>query len=146
MVRLPVSPYNTRQEQYRDDPWKMLMVCFMLNQTSHKQVDKVRYEFFSRWPDAKALLAADESEIAELIRPLGFYNKRAKQWKEFAKQWIELGTDRPSVDEVAMLKGVGKYALDSWKVFQLYEYGTEVNDYMLNYYVDWARVQDLSAL
>ena len=57
-MRLQTSPYNTRQEQYRDDPWKMLMVCFMLNQTSHKQVDQIREEFFNRFPDAESFVLA----------------------------------------------------------------------------------------
>jgi len=138
-MKLPISPYNTRQEEYREDPWKMLMVCFMLNQTSHKQVDKVRHEFFNRYPNAQSFLDSDESEIVELIKPLGFYNRRVKAWKEFCSQWIALGTDAPSLAQLIEMKGIGKYALDSWKVFQLYEYDTEVEDHVLNWYVEWAK-------
>jgi hypothetical protein len=144
-MRLQTSPYNTRQEQYRDDPWKMMMVCFMLNQTSHKQVDQIREEFFLRFPDAESLVLADESEIAQMIKILGFYNKRAKAWRQFSFEWIAAvdkfgGTDIP-VSELEKMRGVGKYALDSWKVFQLYDYDIEVNDHVLNWYVDWARVE-----
>jgi hypothetical protein len=117
----------------------MLMVCFMLNQTSHKQVDKVRHEFFSRYPNAQAFLDAEDSEVIELIKPLGFYNRRVKAWKEFCRQWIALSTDAPSLAQLIEMKGVGKYALDSWKVFQLYEYDTDVQDHVLNWYVDWAK-------
>ena len=138
-MKLGISPYNTRQEQYREDPWKMLMVCFMLNQTSHKQVDKIRDEFFSRYPDASAFLAAPDSEIVELIRPLGFYNRRCKKWKEFCTEWMELNTNAPGLAQLIDLPGVGKYALDSWKVFQLYQYDTDVQDHVLNWYVEWAR-------
>lgn len=115
----------------------------MLNQTSHKQVDQVREEFFQKYPDAESLILAEESEIAAMIRPLGFYNKRAKAWKRFASEWIQLtedyGTDRPPVNAISKLHGVGKYALDSWKVFQLYAYDTQVDDHVLNWYVEWAR-------
>ena len=138
-MKLPISPYNTRQEQYRDDPWKMLMVCFMLNQTSHKQVDQIREEFFTRYPNAQAFLDAGDSEIVELIKPLGFYNRRCKAWKEFCRQWMDLNTEAPTLAQLIELKGVGKYALDSWKVFQLYEYDTEVEDHVLNWYVEWAK-------
>ena len=140
-MKLNVSPYNTRQEQYRDDPWKMLMVCFMLNQTSHKQVDQIRDEFFSRYPNAQAFLDAPESEVVELIKPLGFYNRRAKAWRQFCQQWIELGTDEPDLAQLIELRGVGKYALDSWKVFQLHQYDTDVEDHVLNWYVEWARAE-----
>jgi endonuclease III len=141
-MKLQISPYNTRQEEYREDPWKMLLVCFMLNQTSHKQVDQVRHEFFDRFPTPEALVAAEESEIASMIKSLGFYNRRAKSWKEFSKQWIdafeEYGTSVP-VSVLEEMRGVGRYALDSWKVFQLFQYDTEVDDHVLNWYVDWAR-------
>lgn len=144
-MRLQISPYNTRQEEYRDDPWKMLMVCFMLNQTSHKQVDQVRHSFFDRFPNPESLAVANESEIAQMIRPLGFYNRRAKSWKEFCLQWIDavrkFGSTKIPVEELEKMKGVGRYALDSWKVFQLYEYDIEVDDHVLNWYVDWARVE-----
>jgi hypothetical protein len=144
-MKLQISPYNTRQEQYREDQWKMLMICFMLNQTSHKQVDQIREEFFNKFPNAESLVAANEAEIAQEIKILGFYNKRAKAWKEFSLQWIEAakknhGTDIP-VYELEKMRGVGKYALDSWKVFQLYDYDIEVDDHVLNWYVDWARVE-----
>lgn len=142
-MRLKTSPYETRQETYRDNPFQFLMVCFMLNQTSHKQVDQVREEFFGKYPDADSLLLAEESDIAKMVKPLGFYNKRAKSWKRFAAEWKALtedyGTDKPPVSQIAKLHGVGKYALDSWKVFQLYEYDTQVDDHVLNWYVDWAR-------
>lgn len=141
-MRLQTSPYETRQEEYRDDPWKMLMICFMLNQTSHKQVDQVRHAFFDRFPTAESLTAAEESEIASMIKTLGFYNRRAKAWKEFSKQWLEAveeyGTSVP-LSILEGMRGIGKYALDSWKVFQLFQYDTEVEDHVLNWYVDWAR-------
>lgn len=142
MIRLETSPYDTRQEEYRDDPWKMLMICFMLNQTSHKQVDQLRHAFFDRFPNAESLTLAEESEIADTIRPLGFYNKRAKAWKEFSNQWIAAvdkysGTNIP-VFELEKMRGVGKYALDSWKVFQLYNYEVKPEDHVLNWYVEWA--------
>jgi endonuclease III len=145
MYRLQTSPYETRQEEYRDDPWKMLIICFMLNQTSHKQVDQVRHQFFEKFPTPEKLVLAEDSEISKMIKPLGFYNKRAKQWKRFSMEWIELtrkyDSDYPPMFEIEKLYGVGKYAADSWRVFQLYEYGTEVEDHVLVWYVDWARAE-----
>ena len=145
MHKLPISPYQTRQEEYRDDPWKMLMICFMLNQTSHKQVDQVRHKFFERFPNAESIVLAEDKEISDMIKPLGFYNKRAKAWKEFCHQWINEtryhGTSQLPTYVLEKMKGIGKYALDSWKVFQLYEYDTQVEDHVLNWYVDWAKAE-----
>jgi hypothetical protein len=117
----------------------------MLNQTSHKQVDQIRHEFFERFPTAESLFLAEDSEISFMIKILGFYNKRAKQWKKFCMQWIEAVKKYESTQiplfELENMYGIGKYALDSWKVFQLYQYDTQVDDHVLNWYVDWARAE-----
>jgi len=143
-MRLPTSPYATRQEEYRDDPFKMLMVCFMLNQTHHKQVDQVRDMFFSKCGDAQSLIDCPDQEIVDIIKPLGFYNKRTKAWKEFCYQWLEAEKKCGNaifipISEIEKMKGVGKYALDSWKIFQLFDYDVEPEDHILNLYVEWAR-------
>jgi endonuclease III len=145
MHKLPMSPYNTRQEEYREDPWKMLMVCFMLNQTSHTQVDQIRHEFFDRFPNAESIVLAEDKEISKLIKSLGFYNKRTKAWKEFCHQWINETRYHGGVylplSTLEKMKGVGKYALDSWKIFQLYQYDTKAEDHVLNWYLDWAQAE-----
>jgi endonuclease III-like uncharacterized protein len=143
-IKLKTSPWNTRQEQLRDNPWQMMIVCMMLNQTNYKQVEKVRYNFFDRFPTPEELLLATDEEIIEIIRPLGFYNRRATQWKEFSREWIKLVEAYKDpviipVDKLGDLRGVGKYALDSWKIFQLYDYSVDPEDHVLNWYIDWAR-------
>jgi hypothetical protein len=106
-------------------------------------VDQVRELFFERFPDAQSIVDADEKEISEIIKPLGFYNKRAKTWKKFCEQWLVQtrihGEDRLPLKTLEEMAGIGKYALDSWKVFQLYQYDTKVEDHVLNWYVEWAK-------
>ncbi len=120
------------------------MVCTMLNQTSWKQVDKIRDEFFERWPDAHTFLTSTDEEVIELTRVLGFYNRRNASWREFCRQWIELTENYEDlrtipVEHISSLKGIGRYATDSWKVFQLYQYNIPVDDHVLNWYVEWAQ-------
>jgi methyl-CpG-binding domain protein 4 len=131
-LSIPTSPYVYRQEMYREDPWKMLIVCMMLNQTSYKQVDRVRHEFFSRFDSPERLIKASDDEIIDIIRPLGFYNRRAKQWKKFSLAWMEW--DGVNIND---LPGVGKYASDSWKIFQEGVYDIEVEDKELKKYLQW---------
>lgn len=131
---VPMSPFKYRQEIYRDDPWKMLLVCMMLNQTSYIQVDKVRYDFFERFPDPESLRTANDCDIVEIIRPLGFYNRRAKTWKKFSDAWLEWDGQ-----EVKDLPGVGKYASDSWKIFQEGVYDITVEDKELKKYLHWIK-------
>lgn len=129
---VPMSPFKYRQEIYREDPWKMLLVCMMLNQTSYIQVDKVRDEFFSVFPSADVLKEAKDDEIIEIIRPLGFYNRRAKVWKKFSQAWIDWDGN-----DIKDLPGVGKYASDSWKIFQEGIFNIEVEDKELKKYLLW---------
>lgn len=99
------------QEEFQDDPWKMLIACIMLNQTGNKQVRKVIYEFFERWPSPKELIQADESQIKNSIKSLGLYNRRTKSIINFSKSWIEKGWHDG-------LPGIGQYAKDSYEIFQ----------------------------
>lgn len=66
------------QEYYFPDRWKMLICCLMLNMTSHKQVYPIIEGFFERWPSPEAATVASLKEMKEYIKPLGMYNKRAK--------------------------------------------------------------------
>lgn len=129
---IPKSPFLFKQEIYLEDPWKMLLICMMLNQTSYKQVDKVRDRFFSRFDTPERLISAETEEIVEIIKPLGFYNRRAAQWKRFSEEWLAWdGVD------VSSLHGIGKYAEDSWKIFQLGMFEIKADDKELKKYLEW---------
>jgi|AntAceMinimDraft_3_1070362.scaffolds.fasta_scaffold20623_2 methyl-CpG-binding domain protein 4 len=101
------------QEIFKDNPWKMLIGCMMLNQTKAKQVRQVIFEFFEEYPDEQAVLDADEKEMVEFLRPLGLYNRRTKNIKNFTYDWIR---DKRKKD-VTKLRGIGKYGADSYEIF-----------------------------
>ena len=100
------------QEIYQDDPWKMLCCCIMLNLCRRTTIDTIRHELFKRYPTPQAMIDADEKEIADLLEPLGFYNKRAKTLQRMSEGYLKGFTD------VIELYGVGQYAKDSWELFQ----------------------------
>jgi len=100
------------QEIYQPDGWKMLTCCMLLNLTNRKQVDTVRDELFKRYPTPKDMMNANQSELAELLKPLGLYNRRAKSLKRMSEGYVK---GFKSVDE---LYGIGQYAMDSWEIFQ----------------------------
>ena len=100
------------QQEFQHDPFKMLLGCIMLNQTSNKHVRKVIYSFFDKWPTPQSVINANPDEIREHIRPLGFYNRRTATIMRFSREYIEKRFIRASE-----LHGIGKYADDSYEIF-----------------------------
>ncbi|XP_039139177.1 uncharacterized protein LOC120276485 isoform X2 [Dioscorea cayenensis subsp. rotundata] len=91
----PRSPYNLLQENHYFDPWRVLIICMLLNKTSESMAWKV-----------------EEEEIEEVIRNLGLQKTRAKKMKRFSQEY--LGEDWTHVTQ---LHGVGKYAADAYAIF-----------------------------
>ena len=100
------------QEIYKKDPWKMLVCCILLNLCRRTTVDKVRQELFKRYPTPQNIIEAKEKEIADLLEPLGFYNKRAKTLQKMSEGYLK------GFKDVTELYGIGQYAKDSWELFQ----------------------------
>jgi methyl-CpG-binding domain protein 4 len=119
------------QQEFQHDPWKMLIGCIMLNQTSNKNVRQVIYSFFDKWPTPQSVLAADEDEIRELIRPLGFYNIRTNRIVRFCHEYIN-----KTFTKASELYGIGKYADDSYEIFINGNLNVEPTDKILIRYLN----------
>lgn len=117
------------QEIYQPDGWKMLTCCMLLNLTNRRQVDVIRDELFRRYPTPKDMMNADESELAQLLQPLGLYNRRAKSLKKMSEGYVK---GFKSVDE---LYGIGQYAKDSWEIFQNNNRNIKPTDKVLQEYL-----------
>lgn len=130
------SPFNLLQEIYIKDPWKIMVCCMFLNQTTRKQVDKIRDEFFKKYSTPAKLGNANVEELTELIRPLGFYNRRAKSLIRFSKEWLEKDWKAP-----IELHGIGQYAQDSWTLFVEKQRVENPSDHVLKDYVKWQNAQ-----
>jgi len=129
----PRSPHNLIQEELWPNEWKILVSCMLLNLTTRKQLDKIRVEFFNKYPDAAAMAAADEDCLREMIKSLGLANKRAKTLIRFSREYLE-----KEWKTAKDLHGCGKYADDSWRIFCKGEWqSVEPNDHALNKYCGW---------
>lgn len=129
----PCSPHDLIQEHYPGDEYKILTCCILLNQTSRKQLDKVVDEFFARWPTAESILSANHDSLVNVMRPLGFYNRRAKSLKKFASQYLS-----GNWESASDLHGCGKYANDAWMIFVKGKaHDVEPEDHALNDYHSW---------
>lgn len=132
---MKISPYNLLQEVYRPDDWKIFVCCMLLNQTCRIQVDRVRLEFFRRWPNARKAADADQNEMAALIKTLGFSNKRSIGIIKMSKDYINKDWKEPNE-----LYGLGQYAQDSYDIFIRKRLDVEnPSDKFLSVYMRWAR-------
>ena len=127
MIRKIIRPLL--QEIYQDDGWKMLTCCMLLNLTNRKQVDTIRDELFKKYPTPKDMMNAKHRELADILKPLGLYNRRATSLRLMSAVYIG---GFKSVDE---LYGIGKYAKDSWEIFQNNNMSVNPTDKVLQEYL-----------
>tara|TARA_Y100000114_G_scaffold79802_1_gene73476 strand:+ start:664 stop:1065 length:402 start_codon:yes stop_codon:yes gene_type:complete len=117
------------QEIYLSDPWKMLVCCMLLNLTNRKQVDTIRKQLFDKYKTPQDMMNADHEELANILKPLGLYNRRANSLRKMSEGYIK---GFKSVDE---LYGIGQYAKDSWDIFQNSNFNTKPEDKVLQEYL-----------
>lgn len=131
-----MSPLNLLQEIYHPDEWKVLVCCILLNQTSRKQVDLVRDEFFKIWPSPESVKEEDFEKMRDLIAPLGFKNKRADGIIRFSREFLEKDWKDP-----IELYGIGRYGQDSYDIFFRDKIIENPSDHVLKDYVQWKKEQ-----
>lgn len=112
----PRSPYSLIQEDLwssrPESEWLILCVCLMLNCTSRRQVERVLPEFMRRWPTPGSFLEAETTEIIDVIRSLGFANRRTNNLRKMTTRY--LASDWEHAED---LPGVGPYAAAAWEMF-----------------------------
>src|SRR5947207_14748303 len=105
------------QQNARDLPWRRTRDLYaiwiseiMLQQTQVATVVPYFERFLRRFPDVKALAAADEHEVLKLWEGLGYY-RRARQLHAAARKIVaEHQAQFPTaIDAVRSLPGIGRY-------------------------------------
>lgn len=96
-------------EIFGSDPYKTLISTLMSARTKDDTTLLAAQRLFEKAPNIKALDWLDESEIRNLIYPVGFYRTKAKHIKRLSKTILEkFGGQVPSTQkELTTLPGVG---------------------------------------
>ena len=131
----PRSPWGLIQEDLWPDAWRILVACMCLNCTTRKQVEKVLPELFKRWPDAASMSTASTADVADVISPLGFRNRRSAAL-------IKMSTAYQTTDWVHAkeLPGIGAYAAAAWEIFCRGSLPQqEPQDHALTHYYRWRK-------
>ncbi len=104
-----VYPYAVAELDF-ETPFELLVATVLSAQTTDVRVNSITPELFHRWPDAEAMAAADEEELAEVIRPTGFYRAKTRSLLGLAAALVRdhEGQVPNSLNELVQLPGVGR--------------------------------------
>jgi methyl-CpG-binding domain protein 4 len=122
------------QEDLKSEPFWMLVACILINRTHWRQVKPVLAQLRARCEGPEDMLAVPLVELIEIIRPLGFYNRRASTLRLFCADWLKQPPRHAS--DVARMSGCGEYALHSYMIFVQNEIPVgNVSDHKLQWYL-----------
>ncbi|KAF2291974.1 hypothetical protein GH714_042458 [Hevea brasiliensis] len=99
----PRSEVGLLQEDHVHDPWRVLVICMLLNCTTGTQVRRVITDFFTLCPDPMTATEVKTQEIENIIEPLGLHRKRVVMIQRLSQEY--LGDDWTYVTQP---HGVGK--------------------------------------
>lgn len=90
--------------------FQLLVATVLSAQTTDQRVNTVTPELFATYPTPADLAEASEEDVAAIVRPLGFQNRRSKQLVELAGELEEkFGGEVPaSGADLQSLPGVGR--------------------------------------
>lgn len=91
-------------------PFELLVATILSAQCTDKRVNMVTPELFRRWPDARALAAADVAALEDVIRSTGFFRSKAKSLLGMARDVVGRhgGAVPATMDDLVTLPGVGR--------------------------------------
>ncbi|MHA1794080.1 MAG: endonuclease III domain-containing protein [Promethearchaeota archaeon] len=101
---------TTLASELDDDPFKTLIRTILSARVKDEQTIKVSEELFKRYDTPDKLSRAPEAEVKEILKPIGFYNTKARYIIDTAKTLVEeYGGEVPKdFKELTSLPGVGK--------------------------------------
>ncbi|XP_030972352.1 uncharacterized protein LOC115992332 isoform X1 [Quercus lobata] len=136
MWKPPRTTPGLLQERHAHDPWRVLVICMLLNRTSGFQARRVISNLFTLCPDANTATEVAKEEIEKIIKTLGLQKKRASMIQRLSREYMG-----ESWTHVTQLHGVGKYAADAYAIFCTGTWDqVRPNDHMLNHY--WKFLKD----
>lgn len=111
--------------RYTKDSYAVLIAEMLLRKTTAIQVERIYNLFISKYSCPEALSNADESEIKDLLKPLGMEYCRATLFIKLGKALVERykGNIPAKAEELFQLPGVGLYATNAVLSFS---YGQDV--------------------
>ena len=92
---------------YKKD-YELLIAIVLSAQTTDKGVNGVTSILFKKYPDLESLSKASISDVIDIIRPIGTFNKKAFNVIEISKRLLDIGYVPNDRDFLESLPGVGR--------------------------------------
>jgi endonuclease III len=91
-------------------PFQLLVATILSAQSTDKMVNAVTPALFARFPDARAMAAADPAEVERLVSRTGFFRQKAKNIVGAARRIVaEYRAEVPkTMDDLVTLPGVAR--------------------------------------
>jgi endonuclease III len=93
-----------------ENPFQLLVATVLSAQTTDKRVNLTTPVLFAKYPTAEDLAAANPEDVAEILRPTGFFNAKTKSVMGLSAALTErFGGKVPNkLEELVTLPGVGR--------------------------------------
>lgn len=110
LKRLEASIPDPKMELTYRSPFELLVATVLSAQTTDRMVNRVTPALFGRYPNPKALAAANLSDLEEILRPTGFFHRKALHVRELAAALLQKfgGRVPDRMDDLVTLPGVGR--------------------------------------
>jgi endonuclease-3 len=101
---------NADTELVHRNAFELLVATILSAQSTDARVNLVTPALFARFPDARALADAKQSELEKLILSTGFFRQKSKSLIGMATMLVDThnGTVPADMDALTMLPGVGR--------------------------------------
>jgi endonuclease-3 len=110
MRRLEEQHPDADTELHFRTPFELLVATILSAQSTDERVNMVTPSLFVRYPDARALAAADAAEVEPIIVSTGFFRQKAKAITSMSRALVDkYGGNVPArMDALVELPGVGR--------------------------------------
>jgi endonuclease-3 len=90
--------------------FQLLCATILAAQSTDRMINTITPALFARYPDARALAAADQDELERLVHKSGFFRNKAKSLRAMAQALVERhGGEVPrTMEELVLLPGVAR--------------------------------------
>jgi uracil-DNA glycosylase len=101
---------DARYELDWETPVQLLVATILAAQSTDQRVNQVTRTLFKKYPDARAFAEADRAELADDLRPTGYYNQKAEAVQLACRALVDrFGGDVPrTMEEMLTLPRVAR--------------------------------------